>query len=102
MEKLTLQNLCGGAMESKFQTLYPELISRCKSGEKSSMTIVIEFERVPDTATMVRTSYTMKSKTPGSGSASLCQMNADFELETDAPAEMPQPVSLFRVEGGKA
>jgi len=101
MEKLTLQNLCEGSLDQQFQAMYPELISRCASGEKASMTVIIEFERVKDTATMVRAAYKLKTKTPGFGKASLCVMDADFGLKTEKPAEVSQPVSLFSIGGGQ-
>ena len=102
MDRLTLQNFCGGELAKQFEALYPDLIARCKSGEKCSVSIGITFERVADTATMVRSSYTQNTTTPGYGRASLCVMDADFGLKTEPPEEIPQPVSLFKVEGGKA
>lgn len=101
MDKLTLQNFCGGSLAQQFENLYPDILARCSSGEKASMTIAIEFERVKDTATMVRTAFKIRTKTPGFGKASLCQMDADFNLKTDPPEAIPQPVSLFKIEGGK-
>lgn len=101
MEKLTLQNLCGGDLAKQFEAICPEILSRCRSGEKCSMTIKVDFERVADTTTMVRTSYNLKTATPGFGKASLCQLDAEFGLQTDEPESIPEPVSLFKVEGGK-
>jgi hypothetical protein len=101
MEKLTLQNLCGGELDLQFQAMYPELIARCAAGESASMTVTIEFERVKDTATMVTASYKMKTRTPAFGRSSLCVMDANFGLSTEPIEEIPQPISLFKVEGGQ-
>ena len=101
MEKLTLENLCGGTLSQQFEALYPDMIAHCKSGEKCSMSITINFERVPDTATMVRTDYTLKTKTPGFSKASLCVMDADFGLKTEEAEKMPEVVPLFKIEGGQ-
>ena len=42
MNKLTLQNFCGGSLAQQFESLYPDILSRCGSGEKACMTISIE------------------------------------------------------------
>jgi hypothetical protein len=98
---LTLENLCEGSLHQQFLALYPDLIAKCASGEKASMTISIEFERVPDTATMVRTTYTLKTKTPGYGKASICQMDSNYNLKTEEVYAPPEPVSLFTIKGGQ-
>lgn len=101
MDKLTLMNICGGTLAQQFEAIYPDILARCGSGEKAKLTIAIEFERVKDTSTMVRAAYTIKTKTPGYGKSSLCQMDADFGLKTEPPEEIPQPISLFKIEGGQ-
>lgn len=99
---LSLSSICGGELESHFQRLYPALLGQCREGEKASVTISIEFERVKDTATMVKTKFKLSPKFPATSKASLCQFDNDFKIKTEPAPEKPKVVTLFSngTEGG--
>lgn len=99
---VSLSTICGGGMEEQFQAIYPALIAQLRDGNKASLSITIDFKKVPDTTTMVTTSYKLTPKFPASGKASICQLTSDYKLRTDPPAEKPKVVSLFNqtAEGG--
>lgn len=97
---VSLSTICGGAMEEQFQSVYPALIAQLKEGNKASVSITIDFKKVPDTTTMVATSYKITPKFPASGKASICQITGDCKLKTEPPVERPKVVGLFKAEGG--
>ena len=102
--KLSLANLCDGTLEETFQAIYPEILAKCMSGDKGSITINIELERVEDTTTVVRTAFSIKSKAPTFKKAALCTMDADYRLKTEEPAQakvidMFKP-AIVKTEGG--
>lgn len=101
---VSLSTICGGAMEEQFQQLYPALLAQLREGNKASLSINISFKKVPDTTTMINTSYKMTPKFPASGKAIICQVTGEYKLKTEPPAEKPQVINLFKqtAEGGKA
>lgn len=98
---LTLSTICGGSLEQHFQRLYPALLGQCKEGDKASVSITVEFERVKDTTTMVKTKFKLSPKFPATSKASLCQFDNDFRVRTEPAPERPKVVTLFS-EGGNA
>ena len=82
---LSLNTLCGGDLEKQFLKMYPALLSQCKAGEKASVAITIEFERVPDTSSMVKTKYKITPRFPATSKASLCQFDDNFNVKTEEP-----------------
>lgn len=99
--KLTLSNLCDGNLEEAFQALYPEVLAKCMSGDSGSLTITIDMKRLEDTASVVVTTFKIKSRAPGIGKSSLCMMDSNYRLETEEPAAKKVPASLFAIEGGQ-
>jgi hypothetical protein len=101
---VSLSTICGGALEEQFQKLYPGLLAQLREGNKASVSIQIDFKKVPDTATMINTSYKVTPKFPASGKASICQITDDYKLKTEPPIEKPKLVGLFdkKVEGGNS
>ena len=97
---LTLSSLCEGKLEEEFQRMYPEVIESLGEKGKGSLTITINFQRVPDTVTMVRMDYKIKPTFPPRERSSVCQIDKEFKLKTDAPPKVKQPLISF--EGGKA
>lgn len=99
---LSLSSICGGELEEQFQRLYPALLSQCREGDKASVAITVEFERVKDTTTMVKTKFKLTPKFPATSKASLCRFDDDFRVKTEPAVEKPQVVSLFKQEGANA
>lgn len=93
--KLSLTTVCGGELEQRFQELVPAIISQLGQGQKGTISINLEFKRVPDTATMVSTSFTVSPKFPAIKKASICQITEDYSLKTEAPMEKPKVVNMF-------
>ncbi|MEN6567158.1 MAG: hypothetical protein ABFC57_12760 [Veillonellales bacterium] len=100
---VSLSTICGGALEEQFQQVYPAVIAQLRTGNKGSVSITIDFKKVPDTTTMVSTSYKLTPKFPASGKASICQLTDKFGLKTEPPAEN-KVIGLFdkKVEGGNS
>jgi hypothetical protein len=102
---MTLANMCNGTLEDAFQSIYPEILAKCMSGEKGSISIIIELERVEDTATVVRTAFSIKSKAPAFKKMALCTMTGEYQLNTEEP-DKPQIIDMFKptivkAEGGQ-
>jgi hypothetical protein len=93
--KVNLSTVCGGALEDRFQELVPEIISRLGKDQKATIAINLEFKRVPDTATMVSTTFTITPKFPATKKASICQIVDGYGLKTEAPVEKPKVVNMF-------
>jgi len=97
---ISLSTLCKGDLEQRFQQLIPEIISRLGKDQKASISIGVEFKRVPDTATMVSASFMITPKYPATKKASICQITDGYGLKTDAPVEKPKVIPMFS-EGAK-
>ena len=93
--KLSLATLCVGQLEEQFQKLYPAVIASLGDGEKGSLSITIEFSKLPDTSTIVGTSFKVKPNYPSKGKAAICQIDSDGRLSTDPVPEKPKLVNLF-------
>jgi len=96
---LSLSNLCGGQLEEQFQELVPKIISQLKEGQKGTISISIDFKRVPETTTMVTTSYSLSHKFPSVKKTSFCQVTGDNRLKTEPPKEKPKLVNMFDATG---
>ncbi len=101
--RMELANVCGGELEEKFQELVPALIASLGDEQKGAIAIKIEFKRLPNTSSMVGTSFTITPRFPASKKASICQINGeDYSLKTEEPIQKPKLVNMFeKVEGGK-
>lgn len=97
---LTLSTACGGKLEEEFQNLYPAILSQLKHGDKATVSITLDFKRVPDTTTMVNLGYKVTPKFPAKSKASVCQLTGDNMLRTDEPQRPVKVANLF--EGGNA
>ncbi|AFK87728.1 hypothetical protein Tsac_2875 [Thermoanaerobacterium phage THSA-485A] len=82
-EELSLSNVCSGALEEEFKKIYPTLVSNLKQGDKASINISIDFQRVADTDTMISVNYKITPKMPGRSKKSICQVKGDNKLLTD-------------------
>jgi hypothetical protein len=62
----------------------------------------VEFERVKDTSTMVKTKFKLSPKFPATSKASLCQFDNDYRVKTEPAPDKPKLVNLFNngTEGG--
>ena len=100
---VSLSTVCGGAMDEQFQKLIPALMSQLRQGQTASVAMTISFKRVPDTDTMISTTYKLTPRFPATSKASICQVTGDNRLKTEAPIEKPKVVNLFNgTEGGNA
>jgi len=93
---VSLSTVCAGDLEQRFQEIIPQLISRLGQGQKANISINLEFKRVPDTNTMVSTSFTITPKYPALKKASICQIVDGFGLKTEAPVDKPKVVNMFK------
>jgi len=93
---ISLSTVCGGDLEQRFLEIIPQLISRLGQGQKANIAISLEFKRVPDTTTMVSTSFTITPKYPATKKASICQIIDGYGLKTEAPVDKPKVVNMFK------
>lgn len=102
--KVSLSSVCGGDLEERFQELIPSIIASLREKQKGSVSIKIEFARIPDTTSMVSTTFTIVPRFPSNKKASICQINPeDYSLKTEAPIAKPKLVNMFdKAEGGNA
>lgn len=95
-EPLSLANVCSGQLELDFQELYRKVVNEMNSGDKASISITIDMERVKDTASMFNVGYKMSPKYPVKGKSSMARMGADRTLCTEKVAQRrPKVVGLF-------
>lgn len=96
---LSLGTVCGGKLEEEFQRMYPDLLSDLEQGKKASITINLEFARIPNTDTMINVGYKIAAKSPQKSASSVCQLTEGFKLKTEEP---PKPkVVQMRIEEGE-
>ena len=98
---LSLSTICEGDLEQQFQALIPALLQRLKHGTKTGVTIKVEFKRIPDTATMVTSSFKITPSFPAIAKSSICTVLGDGkQMVTDAPVQnKPKVVNLFDEKG---
>lgn len=96
-EDLSLANVCAGKLEADFQNLYPKLVATLKEGNKASISITLEMEKVPNTDTMVNFRYQITPKFPARKKESIVQLDDGFQLHTE---KVPEKVDNLRVFPG--
>lgn len=98
--QLALENLCEGKLNQEFVEALPKILGNLPKGKKANITIGVEIERIPDTDTMLRVSYSFSYKTPPVKKSSACQVTGDNNILTD---EIPEPMRVLpftKAEGG--
>lgn len=93
--QLTLATLAGGELDERFQELTKDIMDKLKKGDKASINIVVQFERIPDMTTMIATSFKIAPKFPTVKRAGVCQITGDNNLITEKPQPKPEKISLF-------
>jgi len=96
---LTLSSVCEGKLEEEFQKMYPDLVESLGAKGKASVAITLQMQRVPDTQTMIRMDYKIKPTFPPVERSSVCQIDKECKLKTDAPPKVNQ--TLISFDGGK-
>lgn len=100
-EALTLSNICEGALEEEFQSLYPAILSQLKEGDKGSISITVEMARVKDTSSMVTTSFKVTPKFPARKRAMVGQI-AKGKLFAEKVAPKVRQMTLLDRDEGEA
>ena len=95
---LDLSSLCNGELNRDFLEEVTELLSKMKKGEKSSINIKVELNRLPDYDTFVGVNYTINSKKPDKSTGSLANLierGGQLTLMTNEPVVDVPNVSLY-------
>jgi hypothetical protein len=95
-EDLTLQNICGGEIAKKFDSIIPVLMSAIQKGQKGGISITIALSRPEDMDTMVVAECSVTPKFPVSKRKGLCTLTGDMKLKTEKPREALKAVDLFQ------
>ena len=95
-----LSTIGGGDLNDEFRSLIPSILTSLKQGQTASITVSVSFKRVEDTATMIKTTYSVKPTFPAKKKTGICRVTGDNRLKTDAPIEKPKLVSMFG-DGGR-
>jgi len=82
-QEISLINICDGKLEQAFQEAYPAIVSQLTEGAKGVISINIKIERVPDTVTMVNTSFLLTPKFPAKKKSHIAEITADGKLKTE-------------------
>lgn len=87
---VSLGTICGGALESEFQDAVQQVVTALKNGEKGSINIAIQLQRMADTTTIVTATYSLAYKVPPVKKAEVCFITDDYHLKAEAPPEKPE------------
>lgn len=98
-EVLSLENLCQGELKQEFQALMPLVVGCLQEGERGSITIKVDFQKMKDTTTMLNVNYSIKPTYPAKKRASICQIGENFRVKTNKVPERPDNLTLFKKEG---
>ena len=102
IELLGLENISDGDLNSEFKTVIPLLVEEIfASGKKATVNIVIEFEKVKDTATMVSTRFKISHKLPPREKSGIAYLVGDKQLRTEFPSQQSNAIPLFDPKTGE-
>lgn len=93
-----LSSACNGELNSDFLQEVSNLLLLMKKGEKSSISIKVEVERLANADSLVSVSYSINSKKPDkkvASFASISQVKDQLFLMTDEPVIHVSNVTLF-------
>lgn len=94
MVPATLSTLCNGELENLFQSNVPSLLSQLGHGQKATLSLNLEFTRVPNTDTMINIKATAKPTYPSRVKVAVGQITGDCKLQVDKPSEKVVQMSL--------
>lgn len=87
---LGLETINEGELQKDFETILPKIIGEFQQGgDKATISINIELKRVPDTSSLVSSTYKIAYHLPSKRKTGMCVIK-DTQLKTD-----PVPVNLF-------